>query len=569
MLAVNQISKSYNISKVLDGVSFTLDPGEKAGLVGANGCGKTTLMRIIIGLESADSGSVIFTPHDLHPGYLPQGFAFEDGESVQGFINRSAGDLQALNSTLEALAIQISRNPNNKQLQAQYDETLERLSRAAENAGHVKSTLAALGLDAIPPELPTSKLSGGQKTRLALAGVLLARPKLLLLDEPTNHLDIDMLEWLEGWLAASPGTALIVSHDRTFLDKTVTRILEIEDLTHKLTGYEGNYSAYIEQKEAARERQWAEYHDQQAEIKRMKADILRQKITAEYNERQASSIRIGGGEMRLKGMKDHVQGIAKKVAKKAKAREKKLERYLESEDRVEKPRQTWEMKINFKDAGETRRDVVVLEHLDAGYPGLLLLEDINLRLRYGSRTALIGANGSGKTTLLKTIIGELPPLAGKARLGSRVQTGYMSQEHGELDPSLNPLEIIQSIGIVNETEARSFLSKYLFKGDDVFTPVAKLSFGERARLILASLVAKGSNFLMLDEPINHLDIPSRSQFEQALTEFKGTVLAVVHDRYFIERFATEIWEVKGRGIEVREKLTVPESVDLEVIDWED
>lgn len=569
MLAVNHISKSYNIAKVLDGVSFTLNPGEKAGLVGANGCGKTTLLRIIMGLESFDSGSVTFTPHDLQPGYLAQGFAFDEGDTLQGFINRSAGDLQALTSALETLAEQISRDPHSKQLHAQYDETLERLSRAAENAGHLNSTLAALGLDAIPPELPVTKLSGGQKTRLALAGVLLARPRLLLLDEPTNHLDIAMLEWLEGWLSTYPGAALIVSHDRTFLDRTVTRILEIEDLTHKLIEYEGNYSAFVEQKEAARNRQWSEYNDQQAEIKRMKADILRQKITAEYNERQASSIRIGGGEMKLKGMKAHVQGIAKKVAKKAKARENKLERYLESEERVEKPRLTWEMKITFKDAGETGRDVVVLEHLDAGYPGLLLLDDINLKLRYGSRTALIGANGSGKTTLLKTILGEISPLAGKARLGSRVRIGYMSQEHGELDPSLNPLETIQSAVVINETEARSFLSKYLFKGDDVFTPVEKLSFGERARLILAELVAQGCNFLMLDEPINHLDIPSRSQFEQALAEFKGTVLAVVHDRYFIERFATEIWEVKGSTIEVREKLVVPESVDGEVINWED
>ncbi len=301
----------------------------------------------------------------------------------------------------------------------------------------------------------------------------------------------------------------------------------------------------------------------------MKADILRQKTTAAYNERQASSIRIGGGEMKLKGMKDHVQGIAKKVARKAKAREKKLERYMESDERVEKPRPGWEMKIAFKDAGETGRDVVVLEHLTIGYPGLILLEDLNLKLRYGSRVALIGANGSGKTTLLKTIIGELQPLSGKARLGARVKVGYMSQEHAELNPALNPLTTIQSIAVFNETEARSFLSKYLFKGDDVFTPVGSLSFGERARLILAGLVAQGCNFLMLDEPINHLDIPSRSQFEQALAEFKGTVMAVVHDRYFIERFATQIWEVKGKTIEVRETLVVPESVDVEVIDWED
>ncbi|NTV38208.1 MAG: ABC-F family ATP-binding cassette domain-containing protein, partial [Anaerolineales bacterium] len=526
MLSVNQISKSFNIAKILDGISFTLDPGEKAGLVGANGSGKTTLMRIIMGLETADSGSVKFIPGNLRPGYLAQGFTFGYGETVQGYINHCAGDLLELTSRLDALAQQMTRESRNGDLHQQYDDTLQQIARASENAGQVRDTLTALGLDSVPPGLPVAKLSGGQKTRLALAGILLARPQLLLLDEPTNHLDIAMLEWLEVWLAKYPGAALIVSHDRTFLDKTVTRILEIEDLTHKMKAYAGNYSAYLEQKEAARSRQWAEYHAQQAEIKRMKADILRQKTTAAYNERQASSIRIGGGEMKLKGMKDHVQGIAKKVAKKAKAREKKLERYMESGERVEKPRPGWEMKINFKDAGETGRDVIVLEHLTVGYPGLILLEDINLKLRYGSRVALIGANGSGKTTLLKTIIGELQPLSGKARLGARVKVGYMSQEHAELKPALNPLTTIQSMAAFNETEARSFLSKYLFKGDDVFTPVGSLSFGERARLILAGLVAQGCNFLMLDEPTNHLDIPSRSQFEQALAEFKGTVMAV-------------------------------------------
>jgi ATP-binding cassette, subfamily F, member 3 len=245
-----------------------------------------------------------------------------------------------------------------------------------------------------------------------------------------------------------------------------------------------------------------------------------------------------------------VQGIAKKVAKKAKARETKLERYLESDDRVEKPKLSWEMRIEFSEGEETGRDVLVLEHLTAGYPGLILLEDVSLKLRFGRRVALIGPNGSGKTTLLRIIRGELEPLSGRARLGSKVKTGYMSQEHGELAEKENPVEILREKTGWNDTQLRSFLSKYLFKGDDVFTPVSRLSYGERARLILASLVAEGCNFLMLDEPINHLDIPSRVQFEQALREFKGTVLAVVHDRYFIEVFASEIWAVKEKTLQV-------------------
>lgn len=552
MLAVNQISKSYNLTPVLSGVTFTLNAGEKAGLVGVNGCGKTTLMRIIVGLEPADGGSVKFNPPDLTRGYLPQGFLFSEGETIQSFLARSAGDLDALTKRLEELSAILGSEPGNERLGAEYDAVLAEIALAAGGTSQEKQVLSALGLEGIRADFPVDNLSGGQKTRLALAGVLLARPKLLLLDEPTNHLDIAMLEWLEGWVRSFRGVALVVSHDRTFLDSVVTRILEIDARSHRLKAYEGNYSDFVAQKEAEQERQWSQYHDQQAEIRRMKQDILREKESAAYNERQASSIRIGGPEMKLKGMKDHVQGIAKKVAKKAKARETKLERYLDSPDRVEKPRQSWEMKIVFQDAGETGRDVLVLEHLNAGYGEQVLLEDISLRLRFGRRVALIGANGSGKTTLLKIIRGELEPLTGRVKLGARVKIGYMSQEHGELEGAGKPLELIQGRTGWNETESRAFLSRYLFKGDEVFTPVERLSYGERARLILAALVAEGCNFLMLDEPINHLDIPARVQFEQALREFKGTVLAVVHDRYFIENFSSEIWEVTDRTIRTRE-----------------
>jgi ATP-binding cassette subfamily F protein 3 len=552
MLAVNQISKSFNLAQILSEVTFSVGAGERAGLVGPNGCGKSTLLRIILGQEKADSGSVRLTPADLVPGYLPQGFQFSENETVRSYLNASTGDPDTLDVLLEKVSCRLASDPADESLAAEYDRLLERITHAAEDEGRAQQTLAALGLDGIPPDFPAQSLSGGQKTRLALAGVLLARPKLLLLDEPTNHLDIAMLEWLEAWLGSYRGAAMVVSHDRAFLDATVTRILEIDERNHRLKAYEGNYSDFVAQKESEREKQWSQYRDQQAEIRRMQQDILREKESAAYNERQASSIRIGGPEMKLKGMKDHVQGIAKKVAKKAKARETKLERYLESADRVEKPRQNWEMKIEFQDTGETGRDVLVLEHLSAGYGDLVLLEDVTLRLRFGGRVALIGPNGSGKTTLLKIIRGELDPLSGRARLGARVKIGTMSQEHGELEGVGSALDLIQGETGWNDTEARAFLSRYLFKGDEVFTPTERLSHGERARLILARLVAAGCNFLMLDEPINHLDIPARVQFEQALREFKGTVLAVVHDRYFIENFASEIWEVTERTIRTRE-----------------
>jgi ATP-binding cassette subfamily F protein 3 len=255
-----------------------------------------------------------------------------------------------------------------------------------------------------------------------------------------------------------------------------------------------------------------------------------------------------------------VRRIAKKVARKALSREKKLKRYLASDERTDKPKETWQIKLEFGEASTSSRDssrdssreVLKLEKLAVGYGEKVLLRDLDQQIRYGARVALVGPNGSGKTTLLRTIAGKLPPLAGRARLGANVRVGYMAQEQETFDPALTAFETLQRIASLSETEARTFLHQFLFSGDDVFRPVGKLSFGERARLALACLVAQGCNFLLLDEPINHLDIPSRARFEQALTAFEGTILAVVHDRYFIEGFAAEIWEVAGEGVERHE-----------------
>jgi ATP-binding cassette subfamily F protein 3 len=374
--------------------------------------------------------------------------------------------------------------------------------------------------------------------------VLLSEPQLLLLDEPTNHLDIAMLEWLEGWLNASPCAALIISHDRTFLDRTVTRILEMDPQRRSVREYAGNYSAYLEQRQMEIEKQWTAFQDQQQAIRRMQQDIARAKAQAAYTERQASSVRIGGAEMKNKGFKSYQQGIAKKVAKKAKAREKKLEHYLVSDERVEKPRRSWQMKLEFRRAPHLGRSVIHLEELSVGYdPATPLLQGLTLDVRAGQRIAMTGPNGSGKTTLLRTIMGQLAPLAGQVRLGPSVRVGYMTQDQSGLEPQRTALETVAH-AFPNPTEARSFLAYFLFTGDEPLKPNALLSYGQRTRLMLALLVADGCNCLLLDEPVNHLDIPSRAQFEEALSMFGGTVLAVVHDRYFIERFADEVWWVE-------------------------
>jgi len=545
MLTINRLSKTYADNVVLRDVSFIVNPGERVGLVGPNGSGKTTLLRILVGQEAADAGTVQFAP-GLRVGYLAQGFAAPPEATLQSRLDEALGDVAHAAAEVERLAGVLAHEP---QRAPEYEAALDRLRRLSDGAasGRVEALLTRLGLGGLPRSTPVAALSGGQKTRLALALVLLSDPHLLLLDEPTNHLDLDMLLWLEAWLAqfrGALGAALIVSHDRAFLDHTVSAILELDPETHGVRAYPGNYSAYVEAKMQARERQWGAWRDQTSEIRRMKQDVARTKEQARGVERTTTPRQPG------------VRRIAKKVARKALAREKKLDRYLASDERVDKPKSGWQMKLEFE-AAASGRDVVVLEGAAVGYDRPLL-ENIHLTLRYGERVALIGANGAGKTTLARTVAGQLRPLAGRVRLGTSVRLGYFAQEQELLRPEWNALTTLQQFSNQTETDLRNFLHYFLFEGDDVFTPAAELSFGERSRLALATLVAQGCNFLLLDEPINHLDIPSRTRFEQALTAFEGAALAVVHDRYFIERFATRVW--KAEGCRVREYLDLQDAL---------
>jgi ATP-binding cassette subfamily F protein 3 len=543
MLTAHHINKSYTINPILRDVSFSIHPAERVGLIGPNGCGKTTLLRILDGLETPDQGTVTYHQPGLRIGYLKQGFEPGSLESVEAVLQKALGSPQTAELEVERLASALAAQPERLDLHNAYDAALQHLQAITQaGGGRERSILSALGLSAIQDDRPVSTLSGGQKTRLGLALVLLGNPQLLLLDEPTNHLDIEMLELLENWLRDFPGAALIVSHDRTFLDHTVSRVLELNPETHTVKEYVGNYTQYLEQYLAERGRQIAAYKDQEYEIRRMKQDIARTKQQSLSVESSTTPRQPG------------VRRIAKKVARKALSREKKLDRYLESDERVEKVRESWQIKADFFSAqfGAPPRmgqDVLILDNLAVGYAGQAsLLAGVSLYVRAGRRIAITGPNGAGKTSLLRTIAGKLAPISGTVRLGANVRLGYMAQEQEFLDPACSALEIIQGAAPLNDTDARSFLHYFLFTGDDPLRPSRELSYGERARLSLALLVAQGSNFLLLDEPINHLDIPSRTRFEQALEQFDGTVLAVVHDRYFIERFADELWLVAGGGV---------------------
>ncbi|MEJ5198333.1 MAG: ABC-F family ATP-binding cassette domain-containing protein [Anaerolineae bacterium] len=540
MLQVREVTKWFGDVKVLDRISFNLNRGERAGLIGPNGCGKTTLLRILAGQLPADRGRVQLSPATVRVGYLPQAPEFAPGATVGEVLDLKATmrEEEALEARLTQLAGVISTATGEQLVAAlaEYERCLAELQAVGDQArrADAAAVLAGLGLADVEMDRPVASLSGGQKTRLGLARLLLAQPDLLLLDEPTNHLDIAALAWLEDYLNAYPGAALIVSHDRTFLDRTVNRILALDDVTHTLREYAGNYTDYAATLDRALEKQWAAYKEQQERIRRLEASI--RKLSNQARSIEQETIHF------------HYRRIAKDLARHAVVQKARLERMLASEERVEKPGLSWKMKLEFADTPRSGQDVLHIQDLRMGFGERVLFEGVNLHLRYGERAVLIGPNGVGKTTLLKCIAGELRPWSGEIRLGRGVRLGYMAQEQETLDPAATPLELIRAAAPLDETEARSFLHYFLFAGDEVFVPVGRLSFGERSRLALALLAVRGCNFLLLDEPINHLDIPSRERFEAAMARFEGTILAVVHDRYFIDRLATTLWIMEGGGI---------------------
>jgi ATP-binding cassette subfamily F protein 3 len=537
MLTAHHIHKTYGIRPVLEDISFSISNTERIGLIGPNGCGKSTLMSILAGMEQPDLGTVTSTRPNLRIGYLAQGTVFEPGQTVQDTLRLVSVSQAELETEIASLASALAANPDDTAIQTSYDIAIQKISNFHSPVTHV---LAPLGLAHLPLDTPVVTLSGGQKTRLMLARVLLEEPHLLLLDEPTNHLDIEMLEWLEDWLNRFPGAALIISHDRAFLDNTVSSILELDPKSHTAQLYPGNYTAYLETKQREYEKQNEEYRDQ--------IDELRKLHNAARHLRRISQFRKGGkADTNDKFAKGFFGDRTTHTARKALRIEKRIEKALE-EDRKEKPIQNWKLKLDFDAPVHQSKDVLIAQNLSIGYEEPLLT-DLELHIRAGQRIVLTGPNGSGKTTLIRTFAGKLPPLTGSQRLGASVKLGYMAQEQELLHPSLNALQTIQNVAPFNETEARNFLHYFLFKGDDALRPTSALSFGERARLQLGLLVAQGCTFLLLDEPINHLDIPSRARFEEALSNFNGTILAVVHDRYFIERFASVVWNVKDGKIE--------------------
>lgn len=522
LLQANRISKSIGAIPLLTDISLQIEDRDRIGLVGVNGAGKSTLMQVLAG-EAGHDGGELFKAKDIRIGYLPQNAMLDSEGTVEQEMRRVFTRFEEAERELRRLEADMA-DPRIIADSARHEAVLNQYARLSDwfrdNGGFavetkIKSVLHGMGFGDTAPDTPVRTLSGGQKTRLALAKLLLSEPDLLLLDEPTNHLDIATLTWLESYLRNYAGAIVVVSHDRYFLDKLVTTIIEIERT--KATRYTGNYSKFLELKAAQRERQWKAYEQQQEQIARMEDFIQR-------NLARAST--TGRAQSRRKML----------------ARMERLERPGGDNKRAA---------IRFNIERQTGKDVLRAEGITVAHADRPpLFAPISLHLRRGEAVALIGPNGIGKTTLLRGLIGELPLASGTVEWGAGVKIGYYDQEQGNLNPDNTVLdEVWNAYPHMEEVDIRTVLGHFLFEGEDVKKKIAALSGGEKARVSLAKLMLLEANVLILDEPTNHLDLYGKEALESALMAFEGTLLFISHDRYFLNRMAERIVELSTSGAE--------------------
>jgi len=515
LFRLSDVYKSYGSQDILRGLSLQINPGEHVGLVGRNGAGKTTIFRLVNGEETPDRGDVV-RAKNLRLGLLAQHVHFEQGSTVHESALAAFGHLQRIEHEMHELEHRMA-DAAGDDLEAvleRYSELQHEFEREGgfEYAAKAESILQGLGFDRETWNLETEKLSGGQQNRLGLVRLLLAEPDVLLLDEPTNHLDVAAVEWLEEFLQTYAASYVIVSHDRYFLDRVSKRIIELE--SGRAASYTGNYSAFLVEREVRREAQQRAYDNQQQLIAKTEEFIRR--------------------------------NLAGQKTKQAKSRRTLLQKM----DRIEAVRadqSSGDFRLQSIERAGTQ--VLTVQEASVGYPGVTLARDITFTLRRGEALGVIGPNGSGKTTFVKTVLGKLQPLAGELRWGTKVQIGYYAQQLDDLDDRNEIIMELRRVAPSTATagELRGFLAKFLFTGDDVYKHVRDLSGGEKGRLVLAKLIYSRVNVLVLDEPTNHLDIPSRESLEEALDAYEGTIITISHDRYFLDRIATQILALHGDG----------------------
>ncbi len=504
LFRLSEVYKSYGGTEILRGVSFQINPDEKVGLVGRNGAGKTTVFRLITEEEAADSGDV-FKTSGLKIGLLEQHVDFTTSETVHTAALSAFQKLHDIEAEMRRLEHEMAENASEEILEeyAELQTVFEREDGFTYTA-RAESILLGLGFTQDKWDLRTETLSGGQKNRLGLARLLLSNPDVLLLDEPTNHLDVQAVEWLENFLQAFEKAHIIISHDRYFLDRTCRRIIEIEN--GKAVSYVGNYSKFLVERALRREQQQREFDNQQAFINKTQ-DFIRKNLAGQKTK-QAKSRRT------LLEKMDRVEAV---IADKASGN------------------------FKVKQVERAGGNVLSVEDLAIGYGETILSKDINFTLHRGECLGIIGGNGTGKTTFLKTILGQNREISGKMIWGAKTEIGYYSQQLEDLEDRNEIINELRRVAPLAENGAlRSFLARFLFFGEDVFKLVSTLSGGEKGRLALAKLIYSNVNVLALDEPTNHLDIPSREALEEALQSYQGTILAVSHDRYFLDQIATQI-----------------------------
>ncbi|HZH90788.1 MAG TPA: ABC-F family ATP-binding cassette domain-containing protein [Pyrinomonadaceae bacterium] len=514
LFRLSEVYKSYGSQDVLRGVSLQINPGEHVGLVGRNGAGKTTLFRLIGGEETPDEGDVV-RARGLNLGLLQQHVDFEPGMTVHESALAAFGRLQQIEHEMHELEHRMAEATDDLEaVLERYSDLQHEFEREGgfEYAARAEAILFGLGFEREMWQMETEKLSGGQKNRLGMARLLLAEPDVLLLDEPTNHLDVAGVEWLEEFLSSYASAYVIISHDRYFLDRSCRRIVEVEN--GKAVSYNGNYSAFLVEREERREAQRRAYENQQHLIAKTEEFIRR--------------------------------NLAGQKTKQAKSRRTMLQKM----DRVEAVRADQSQgNFQLKGVERTGNQTLIVKDLAVGYPGNVLATDITFTLSRGEALGVIGPNGSGKTTFIKTLLDKLPPLAGETRWGTKVNIGYYAQQLDDLDDRNEIIMELRRVApsTVTAGELRGFLAKFLFVGDDVYKHVRDLSGGEKGRLALAKLIYSRVNVLVLDEPTNHLDIPSREALEEALDAYEGTIITISHDRYFLDRVATQILALEGEG----------------------
>ena len=505
------LGKSFGVRQVFSNVSFEIKEGDRIALVGPNGTGKSTLLKCILGIEELDEGQVVMSPV-ASIGYLQQDVNLGDA-SLAEEIETAWEDVHALENKLQELTTYLETHEASESDLQRLDYLQNRLEWLGGYDYEQKTKRIVYGLGFTDEDLykPANAFSGGQKTRINLAKALVRSPDFLFLDEPTNHLDMEMLEWLEGYLSSYRGGILIVSHDRYFMDRIVTGVVELDH--HKATTYRGNYSRYVAQRE-----------------ERLKADTIAYEKQQEYINKTEEYI------------DKYRAGIKSKMAR---GRQSQLNRL----ERLEAPETSHSLDFKFPPAAMSADKVLVLDHVSIGYKtDDPIIDDVSVVVRRGESVALIGPNGAGKSTMVKAIVGELFPTEGHIDIGNRVQVGYFSQEHEELHDRWQVVDEIINNYNFTEEKARNVLGSFLFKGDDVFKLVGDLSGGERARLALLKLFLQGDNFLILDEPTNHLDVPTREIVERALQQFGGTCFIISHDRYFLDQVSTRTLVLENKGL---------------------